>query len=186
MREQWKSIHGFDGEYEVSNHGRVRSLDRVLRIVLPNGTTYNKTIIGRILKPKRDKDGYLLVALGRNNTSKIHRLVASAFVDNPNGYPSVNHKDENKTNNHSRNLEWCSTEYNNAYGTCRSRSAASHQKKVVQLSLQGISLGTHDSLLQAENSLGIKGASTMICRCCKNKIKTAYGYKWKYYQQQKK
>ena len=98
--EEWRDIKGYEGLYQVSNLGRVRS-ER------------------KILKGTPDKDGYLRVALCKNGTRKyfgIHRLVAIAFIYNTNNYPCVNHRDENKTNNRAKNLEWCTIAYNNCYG----------------------------------------------------------------------
>ena len=110
--EQWKPIEGFEN-YEVSNLGRVKSLN------------YHRTGKEKILKPSKNGSGYLLVDLYRNGKHKmfsVHRLVATAFLPNPLGLPEVNHKDENKTNNVSINIEWCSAKYNINYG--------SHNEKV--------------------------------------------------------
>jgi hypothetical protein len=117
MTEIWKSIQGYEGLYEVSNFGNVRSLDRVIRSK-HNGTTLRK---GRILTPfYEEKKGYYQVSLsknGKNKKHRVHRLVASAFLENPLDYTDVNHKDEDKTNNNVDNLEWCTRKYNNNYGT---------------------------------------------------------------------
>lgn len=117
MEEQWKDIKGYEGLYEVSNFGNVRSLDRVIRSK-HNGTMLRK---GRILTPfYEEKKGYYQVSLskdGKNKKHRVHRLVASAFLDNPHNYTDVNHKDEVKTNNNVDNLEWCTRKYNNNYGT---------------------------------------------------------------------
>lgn len=105
--EQWKPVEGFEN-YEVSNLGRVKSLN------------YNRTDKERILKPKKEKNGYLRVCLCRNGKHKwlsVHRLVAIAFIPNPEGFEQVNHKDEVKTNNCVSNLEFCDAKYNNSYGT---------------------------------------------------------------------
>jgi len=106
-QELWKEINGFNGKYEVSSFGRVRS--------------YAQSKSGRILPGYTDAKGYITVCLyhapQKGKFYKVHRLVATAFIDNPNGYAQVNHKDEVKANNHISNLEWCSNEYNNRYGT---------------------------------------------------------------------
>ena len=112
-KEEWRPIDGYEGLYEVSNLGRVKSLK------------YGKE---RILRPKKCK-GYLKVGLCRNGKHKIlyiHRLVATAFIPNPEGLEQVNHKDENKSNNCVENIEWCSAWYNMHYGTLYERSAAAH------------------------------------------------------------
>lgn len=180
MKEEWRDITGFEGSYQVSNMGRVKSLTRKIKIELPSGKTYQRTSIGRILRQKKDKDGYLLVGLGKNATKKVHRLVAESFVYNTNGFPIVNHKDENKVNNQADNLEWCTVNYNNNYGNRKDKSAKGHKKAVLQLDKNEMVISWYDSLIEAERALGIEGASTMISRCCKGKIKQAYGFNWKY------
>lgn len=109
MVEIWKDIEGYEGLYEVSNQGRVRSLN------------YNKTGKVKELKPKNNGNGYLIAQLykcGKIKYFLIHRLVAKAFLEDWSmWFPEVNHKDEDKTNNSVDNLEWCSTKYNNNYGT---------------------------------------------------------------------
>lgn len=122
MKEIWRDIKGYEGLYKVSNYGRIKSLER-------------KDCLGRskkekILKLSEDKDGYLLITLHKNKkvkTFKVHRLVAETFVPNPNNYPIINHKDENKINNHVSNLEWCTVKYNNNYGTRNERSSKSQK-----------------------------------------------------------
>lgn len=108
MQEIWKDIKGYEGIYQVSNLGRVRSLDRIVN---------NRSYKGRIKVPSNSK-GYKRVGLlyKRNvNYYSIHRLVAQAFIPNPNNYEIVNHKDENRGNNRVDNLEWCDSKYNNSY-----------------------------------------------------------------------
>lgn len=108
--EVWRTIQGYEGLYEVSNLGRVRSLDHY--------DSLGRLHMGVILKPQLDgRKNYLHVSLGRHSMKQVHRLVAEAFLDNPDGLPQVNHKDENKTNNTVENLEWCSAKYNNNYGS---------------------------------------------------------------------
>ena len=110
-KEYWKPVVGYEGLYEVSNLGRVKSLK------------FGKE---RILKPQKDTSGYLCVTLCKNNNQcqfKVHRLVAEAFIPNPNNLPQTNHKDECKTNNIASNLEWCDRKYNVNYGTRTKRVA---------------------------------------------------------------
>ena len=122
--EVWKDVVGYEGLYQISSCGEVKSLDK--EINLSNGGAYIKP--GKMLLKHEDKDGYLTVTLYRNRmpkTLKIHRLVALAFLENPNNLLQVNHKDENKKNNHVDNLEWCDCKYNNLYGTRGKRISAS-------------------------------------------------------------
>ena len=113
--EEWKSIPGYEGLYEVSNLGRVRSVEKCDR--------FNRKILSKILKPNY-VSGYLRVGMYKNKTFKyylIHRLVAQAFLPNPDNLPQVNHKDEDKSNNRVDNLEWCDRSYNMNYGTVQQR-----------------------------------------------------------------
>lgn len=116
MIEIWKSIPGYEGLYEVSNTGQIRSLDMYVKV----GFGAYRLQKGKVLSPAKDKYGYLVVSLtynGKHKTIKVHRLVAQAFIENPDNLPEVNHKDEDKTNNIVENLEWCNHKYNMNYGT---------------------------------------------------------------------
>ena len=109
--EIWKDVVGYEGLYQVSNIGNVRSLDKY--------DSGKKFWPGRVMKLIVDKDGYLIVGLRKDRKSKlhkVHRLVAAAFIENPHNFPEVNHIDENKQNNYMENLEWCTTRYNVTYG----------------------------------------------------------------------
>ena len=110
-KEIWKDIKGFEGHYQVSNFGRVKSIK------------FRKE---RILKPANNGCGYLYVNLSKNgkyNIYLIHRLVALIFISNPNNLPEINHRDEDKTNNKVENLEWCDRKYNMNYGTRTQRQS---------------------------------------------------------------
>ena len=165
--EHWKSIAGYEGLYEVSDLGRVKSLK------------FGKE---KILKPRETHGGYLKVALckdGKVEQSKIHRLVAKAFIQNPNNLDTVNHKDEVKTNNNVSNLEWMSMRDNINYGTRNKRAAESLSKKVQMLDKStGELLATFPSTHEAERVTGI--AQSSISKCCKGKRKYAGGYVWRY------
>ena len=114
--ELWKPVVGYEGRYEVSNHGRVKSCKR-----FRSGKSKADTlVVERLLVASHDHSGYLKVSLRNGSKSQnhsVHQLVARAFIDNPNDYDQVNHKDENKENNYASNLEWCTAAYNNVYGT---------------------------------------------------------------------
>ena len=115
--EVWKDIKGYEGLYQVSNLGNVMSLHY-------RGTKNKK----QLLKPAKDKDGYLSIALykdGKTKQYRVHRLVASAFIPNPNNYSQVNHINEIKDDNRVENLEWCTAKYNNNYGDRRKHASQS-------------------------------------------------------------
>lgn len=181
MHEKWKDIAGFKGIYQVSNLGRVKSLDR--KCLASNGIKYFKK--GCLLKPSSDRRGYLVCNLSKDNkmhTQKIHRLVANAFLDNVNNLPVVNHKDENKMNNNVSNLEWCTRKYNSNYGHMkehhRNNGAYKRRKIVIQKDLNGRTLQEFHSVSLAakENSLS-QGGISMVCR---GNGKTYGGFKWEY------
>lgn len=143
--EIWKDISGYAGLYQVSNLGRVRSLDRT--ILKRNGVTHRCK--GKVLSPMIDKYGYETFQLGRKNHAKTHRLVAIAFVNNPNPseYNVVNHKDENTLNNHADNLEWCSQAYNMRYSQIQEKHKIKSSKRVGQY-LDGMLVKTYNSLCE--------------------------------------
>ena len=167
MNEIWKDIEGYEGRYQVSNLGNVKSLN------------YKHTGKEKLLKKcflGKDKR-YLVVTLyneTKRKNFKIHRLVANAFIPNPEGLPQVNHKDENPENNVWTNLEWCDQKYNNSYGTHNERSAISRGKAV-----RCIETGEeHPSVSHAARATGI--CRTTIGFCCNGKLKTAGGYHWEF------
>lgn len=164
-KEIWKEIDGFP-DYEVSNLGRVCSF---------------KGRYPRILKLVKDQYGYLQVILytGRKKvTKKVHRLVAEAFVPNPENKPQVNHIDENKLNNEVDNLEWVTCGENINHGTGIRRSTEARSKAVVQYTTDGVFMDLYSSLMEAERVTGI--AKSSICQVCRGKRKTAGGYEWCY------
>lgn len=176
MKEEiWEPVVGYEGKYEVSDLGRVRSVDRH---VFQQGKSvfYN----GVIMTPSVNNSGYLTIRLSRNNKKKgllIHRIVAEAFLENPNGLPCVNHKDENKLNNNLQNLEWCTMSYNVNYGTATIRRARKMGNKIAQYNLKGNLVATYYSSGDAERNTGI--AKSAIKDCANGKTSTSGGYIWK-------
>lgn len=160
--EQWRNIDGYDGLYQVSNEGRVRSLG--------NGNSNNSK--EKILKPGTNKDGYQYVILYKNKEKKyyrVHRLVADTFIPNPLNLPIINHKDENPSNNRVDNLEWCNNKYNITY---------SKGRVVFSVNIKTNEITYYQSIRNASSITNIPPGD--ICNCCKGKLNTAGGYKWYY------
>lgn len=175
MQEIWKDIPYYEGLYQASTWGRVKSLN------------YHRENREKILTPARDKDGYLLILLykdGKRVSRRLHKIIAETFKPDKTNFLSlihedrdkvsldslvINHRDEDKTNNNIDNLEWCTVGYNNSY---------SKSKKVKQYDLQGNLINVWKSPAEVERVL--KYFATNIGACCKGKYKQAYGYKWKY------
>lgn len=182
--EEWKDIVGYEGLYQVSTLGRVKSLARKD----PRG----HQLKGKYLKPNKDTQGYYRVSLSKDGIvcrKGIHRLVAETFIDNPCDYPQVNHKDEQPTNNQVDNLEWCTAEYNTNYGTRNQR--VSEAKKGQPRSENAIELFRHkvmkkvqcvetgqifESVKSAEEFMQTK----TIHHALKGRQKTSGGYHWRY------
>ena len=170
--EHWKSITGYEGLYEVSDIGRVKSL------------WHGKE---KILKPGKNNCGYLLVSLYKDGHVKkltVHRLVAEAFIPNQNNLETINHKDEDKTNNTVSNLEWMSLKDNINYGTHNKRASETQindknkSKSVQMFDRQGNLLAAFPSTHEANRKTGIHHGS--ISKCCNGKLKSVGGYIWRY------
>ena len=193
--EIWKDVIGYEGLYQVSNLGRVKSF------------WSDKYLDGKILSPSFDsKQKYLFVGLHKDKVVKqvyVHRLVAQTFIPNPYKLPCINHKDENKTNNCVDNLEWCTIKYNSNYGRAKERMIESRkrnpnyqqsiiqgqltrnklkcsgaEKKVEQYSLGGEFIKEWKSLTEVEKTCGISRSG--ITRCCLGIFKQCKGYLWKF------
>lgn len=177
-KEIWKDIKGYEGLYQVSSYGRVRSVDRVTNYANGEKRLYK----GRILRTANNTVGYFFCVLCKNGQTKkkyIHRLVAETFLPNPNNLPEVNHKDENKASNFVSNLEFCSRSYNVNYGTAIQRRAEKRSRPVLQLDVNtGRVISEYPSLIETGKQTGFSQGN--ISMCCNGKRKTAYGYKWQY------
>ena len=187
--EIWKPIPNYE-EYEVSTFGRIKRL------------AYDKPVCGggfqhwneRILSPQPRKNGYQAIILSKKGIVKsflIHRLVALTFIPNPNNLPQVNHKDENPSNNHVDNLEWCNQKYNSNYGTSKNRIASKLKngilsKPVQQYSIDGVFVREYPSAKEASRQLGLNVSGIILCCNCHPKHKTCGNYQWKYSNSNKK
>lgn len=161
-KDMWKKITGFE-TYSVSDSGEVRN---------------DKT--GRILRLQEDKDGYLMANLHQDKRRRyvgVHRLIAEAFIANPNNLPIVNHKDENVKNNVLDNLEWCDAVYSTNYGTRNNRTGLANSKKVLQYE-DGELVGIWQSTKLAGKVMGINPSK--ISDCCRGVRKSTGGYTWEY------
>lgn len=182
--EVWKTIPHLGNNYAISNYGRLKSLAHTVRQSYMNRTTKTRT---RIVRQTKSKYGYLSfrpMIDGKLGNERIHRLVAIAFVPNPNNLPFVNHKDENKQNNMASNLEWCTAKYNSNYGTCQSRRAktlsailTSKSEIINQYDLEGNFVRS----FQGKRDIVEAGLCyETIRRCCKHSQKTSDGYVYRF------
>ena len=155
--EIWKDIEGYEGLYQVSNMGRVKSLQ------------HSKE---KILKPHNTGKGYLMITLsvnGKKTNHFIHRLVGLVFIPNPHKLPCINHKNCDRGNNMAENLEWCDYQYNTDYSV---------SKPILQYTKNGEFVREWKSIISVEKNTNYNNAH--ISKCCKGLRKTAYGYIWKY------
>lgn len=186
-KEIWKDIVGKEGEYKVSNLGNVKSLERMVK-----GKIGTRLCHERILKKIKGKRGYYVVGLDRKSSPKtIHRLVAIAFIPNPENKPCVNHIDGNKLNNDVSNLEWCTYSENNIHGLrtgliippWKNKFGKMHHrsKPVKQYSMDGRYIKTFYSIMEATRMVGLR-SSSLITACASHKPSqlTAAGFKWEY------
>lgn len=160
--EIWRDVKGYEGLYQVSSLGNIRSVEcKNLRWHITFGHASVWLYKGRVRKKKF-----------------VHRLVAEAFLENPNKCNIVNHKDENGLNNHVENLEWCDAKYNTNYGTCIERRADRCKKNVQQFDLSGALIKNWHGIVEAAVVLRIDPSS--ITKAAKGKRKSAGGFIWRY------
>ena len=200
--EEWRPVKGYEGLYEVSDLGRVRSLDRVVIVSTDESTRHKRILRGMVLSNLNNKNGYLFVSLSRDGILKrhyIHRLVAIAFIPNPNNYPIINHKDETRDNNRVDNLEWCTQFYNINYGNAikkirdfnlsdKNPNKGRHRpekfkekvrKPILQFNRDGIRLVREwDSARTAGDVLGI--CASTITAVCRGRCQSYKNFIWRY------
>lgn len=167
MQEIWRDIEGYEGLYQVSNMRRIKSLN------------YRHTGKEEIKKQQKIKSGYLHVQLHKDGERKhyqVHRLVAQAFIPNPEGLPQVNHKDEDKTNNCVTNLEWCSVLYNNTYGSRMEKVVKSQGKLIICVETNT----TYFSSRDAQRKTGINASNIRACARRDKYYPRARRYHWQF------
>lgn len=170
MNEIWKDINGYEGLFQVSSNGVIRSLDRYLP--MPNGG--EKLVKGRIIKQYITSNGYMIVNLGKNR-KYVHRLVAEHFIPNPNNLPQIDHINTDKTDNRVCNLRWVTHKEN----INNPLTIDKKNKPIIQFSKDGELIRKWNSAMDVQRELGLHQGN--ICQCCKGKYKSAGGYIWRYY-----
>lgn len=179
--EIWKDIQGYEGLYQISNYGRVRTVDRVSFQKHWQGGESKYLHKGKIRTPHMRKNGYFSINLVKDRKQKtfnIHRLVALHFIPRVEGKEYVNHIDADKTNNHVSNLEWCTQKENIQYAYDNGTKTPPHERKISQFDMDGNLLKVWKSETEIERVLGIYQAN--IYKVCKGLRKQAGGYKWQY------
>lgn len=180
--EVWKDIAGYEGLYQVSNMGRVRSFSREVKCC----GGHSRITRSHILHGYINGSGYYEVALCNSEGQshrRVHELVAKAFIPNPTHLPVINHIDEDKANNKVNNLEWCTTAYNNAYGTRNFRIGETLKltrtgRPVIQLSLDDCFLKEYRTIRLAARENHVQPSN--IHKACDGTIKQTGGFKWRY------
>jgi len=163
--EKWLPVIGYENSYRVSNAGRVYSL-----------------LANKILNPYVSNMGYLMVMLrgsdGKRKGQLVHRLVAMAFIENPDGFPVVNHKNENKLDNHADNLEWCTTAYNNLYSNVYNRGQSKRKKPVYRYDAGWGLIAKYASATEASKETGFSRGN--IWNACQVPDRLRYNSHWSY------
>ena len=180
MKEIWREIEGYPN-YMVSNMGRVKTLERVVS---------GRLLKEKILKPMINRDGYCYVNLYYNTkkykSKALHRLVAQAFLPNPNNLPQVNHKDENKTNNVVENLEFCTAKYNSNYGTHIERQAINRAVPISQYDLNGNFIRHwFGGVSEVGRELGLNPSNLSACILGRKGRKSCGGFLWSVMKKEK-
>lgn len=180
MNEIWKDVVGYEGYYQISNLGRVKSVERYCR----NKLVGLQLVKEKIRKTTSTTAGYEYVVLakkGKNKTCLIHRLVAEAFLPNPNNLKCVNHKDENPHNNNVDNLEWCTYAYNNTYKDIHLRRNLDNiARKIIQYDLDMNEIKRWNTISEAAKFYNTY--SSNIIKCCRGERNHVVGFKWRFYE----
>lgn len=178
MEEIWKDIPNYEGLYQASNLGRIKSIGKIVNGSNQFGVNFKYLKKDKILKPIINNHNYLQVSLYKNNKKaeiRVHQLIAQTFLPNFNNYKIINHKDGNKHNNHVDNLEFC-TQSHNVLESYRLGLQTPIVKKVNQYDLNGKFIKMWSSINSARKYYN----NSHISDCCKGNRKTAGGYIWRY------
>lgn len=185
--EEWRDIPRYLGRYQVSSYGRVRTFPKDVSYMNPNGTYSYQILGGEIMRQQKDAKGYCYITLSQENLSVsqelVHRLVAESFIPNPNFYPVVNHKDENPSNNHRDNLEWCTYQYNCTYGTALSRMSEKARERGRRIGMYSLSDGSLIKVFKCPAEISEyfnKDMHGNILAVCNGRRKKCAGYNWKF------
>lgn len=192
MNEEWRDIRGYERLYQVSNQGRVRSLPRKRRQATRGGTVTTHFYDGKILTLQKARAGYFCAHLSNGEKARnlfVHRLVADAFIEKPEGCDIVNHIDCNPANNAASNLEWTTYKGNMQHASRLGRMGwqPENQKKAVNalkrpvIAIKDGRERRFESESEAYRALGIK--SRHIAEACRKQYKTCGGYEWRYAQE---
>ena len=179
--EIWKDIKGYEGLYQISNHGRVRSLDRVVYQKNKSGGLSKHIYKGQILKSRENRNGYYTIGLTKDRYQKhfsVHRLVGEHFLEGRENKNYINHIDCDKSNNHASNLEWCSQSENIQYAYDIGTKRPPHMRRVGQYDDNGNLISIWESESEAGRALGIQQSN--IYKVCRGKRKKTGGFNWKY------
>jgi len=177
--EEFRAVKDYEGYYEISNLGRLKSLSRLVRCNGKLNSKMKKTK-EKIMSPVLDKDGYVDIIMqnkGMFKHGKIHRLVAFAFIPNPKNYKYINHKNEIKDDNNVINLEWCTQKYNNSYNNGMVKRNKLKRKPIIQYDLDMNIVNNWDSTMSASRN-GF--CSSNISSCLRGVTKTHKGFKWEF------
>lgn len=185
--EKWKPIPGYEGFYEASDMGRIRSVAHYIKH--PRNNSMPLIVKGKIRKPRYDKNGYAILNMtkdGKTKTNKVHRMVAMAFIPNPDNYHQIDHINGKVYDNRIENLRWCTTQQNTKYRDEKYQIGERARYKPLCKETGMVFNSTYDASFwlmkngYAKKSTNYKTISKSIRDCCIGRYKTSYGFHWTY------